>query len=79
MRGYTSSGVAYAANTVYRATITTNGAGQACVRVKTAEYPVCTSSNLASTLPGGLSFSSSSVSGTPTVTVLGWAYTIPGL
>ena len=76
----TSSGVAYAANTVYKATMSTNGSGQACIQVNSGPT-VCTSTNVTNTLSAdtGLQFGVRTASATAiTGTVLGWAYSIPG-
>ncbi len=76
----TSSGVAYASNTVYKATMTTNGSGQVCIQVN-AGSQVCTSTNVTSTLSsdaavwfGVKTAAASAVTGT----LLGWSYSIPG-
>ena len=76
----TSSGVSYAANTVYKAKMRTDGAGNACIQVN-AGSEVCTGSNVTSTLSAdtGLVWGVKTASATAvTATVLGWAYSIPG-
>ena len=76
----TSSGVAYAANTVYKATMSTNGSGQACIQVNSGSN-VCTTSNVTGILSAdtGLNFAVKTASATAvTATVMGWAYRIPG-
>jgi len=76
----TSSGVAYAANTVYKAVLSTNGSGQVCIQVN-AGSQVCTSTNVPSSLSADTGIAigvKTAAASSVTATLLGWAYRIPG-
>ena len=75
----TSSGVSLAANTVYKATMTTDGAGNACVQVNGGAKQ-CTASNVTSTaLNGNLVIGVKTNANTAvTAKLLYWGYSVPG-
>jgi hypothetical protein len=76
----TSSGVPYASDTVYKATMTTNGSGQVCIQVNSGSQ-VCTTSHVTSTLStdAGVWFGvKTAAASAVTATLLGWSYSMPG-
>lgn len=78
----TSSGVAYAANTVYKATMTTTGSGQACIQVTqgaTVGSTVCaTAPSVAPAANSAQVGFVATSSATATGKLFYWAYQIPG-
>lgn len=78
----TSSGVAYAANTIYKATMTTNGTGNACIQVTQG---ITVGSTVCAAAPASAPSANFAIMGVSTNTSVAesakiyyWAYQVPG-